>query len=447
VALLPPLALYVGLRVHALGSLVPGLHYVPLTPGELLLNAIALLPQYARTFLWPFDLNLYHDFDAIHGAAHWSFGLGVALLLVALIVLVATVRSQPALAFGVAWALTTLSPYLFVHVPAGNVFAERYLYDPAFGVCMVLGSGWMWLRPQLKAAHVRFAAAVGAATMMMLFLALDVRRTLQWRDQVTLYTKTLSQSARAEVIRINLAVRYLELHRYDDGIAVLKELLAFAPAYRGAWYNLGLLYQAKHMTDEAIAAYEEARRTDPFDASALLNLGYLYDQRGRREEAVAAYLRLVEMEPRNAQGWYNLAVVAYEHGQLANARTAVRRVLAQSPDDAQALQREIQRRPKPATTDEDQGQTLHRCSVAKRLFDGGHFEDAISTLKAAAWLDETSALPHHYLANMYYAKGRLLVAIRHQREALRLAPQNELYRRNLTALQRALAARMPRPLE
>src|SRR5262245_15316204 len=65
-ALVAPLALYMILRIRALGGAVPGAATVPLTTGELLLNALALLPVYARVWLWPFDLNMYHDFDAVH---------------------------------------------------------------------------------------------------------------------------------------------------------------------------------------------------------------------------------------------------------------------------------------------------------------------------------------------------------------------------------------------
>ena len=54
----PPFVLYALLRRHALGDLVPTL-YVPYTRWELVLNGVAQLPEYARSFLWPFHLRLY----------------------------------------------------------------------------------------------------------------------------------------------------------------------------------------------------------------------------------------------------------------------------------------------------------------------------------------------------------------------------------------------------
>ena len=139
------------------------------------------------------------------------------------------------------------------------------------------------------------------AVLLVLFLVLDVRRTGDWRDEVTLYENALAQSKRAEVIRVNLAVRLLHLGRYDEGIRVLQELVSFSPNYRGAWHNLGDLYQAKGMNEKAIAAFEKAIRDDPFDAASLLNLGYLYDKQGRREAAVKMYLRATRVAPTRAR--------------------------------------------------------------------------------------------------------------------------------------------------
>ena len=84
--------------------------------------------------------------------------------------------------------------------------------------------------------------------------------------------------------------------------------------------------------------------------------------------------------------------------------------------------------------------TSARCARAKLDVDARRYEQAIVELRAAAWFDERAALPHHYLANVYYLLGRLPDAVRHQREALRLDPERPLYRANLQALETALAA-------
>jgi hypothetical protein len=89
-------------------------------------------------------------------------------------------------------------------------------------------------------------------------------------------------------------------------------------------------------------------------------------------------------------------------------------------------------------------ETLQRCTAAKRAADEHRPGDAIIALRAAAWLDEASPLPHQYLANIHFLSGHPFEAVREQREALKRDPGNDLYRRNLASLEQALAAQPQR---
>lgn len=437
--LAPPLALYTALRLHALGGTLPGFDAVPLSSWELLINAVALLPQYVGTLVWPVDLNMYHDFNPIHDVWHGRFFGGAGVVACGAALALITVRGRPAVAFGIAWAFMTAAPHLVARWPQLNVFAERYLYLPAVGVLLALGAAVP--RQRLRHPSVRTGGLVALAALLATFTVIDVRRTRDWQDEVTLYTKTLRQSKRAELIRINLAVRFYEMGRYDEGIQILRELLSFDGSWHDAWHNLGLLYLAKKRLDDAREAFEVARQRDPVNPATLLNLGYLYDRAGRREEALDAYFRALEVQPSNAWVWYNLAVVALELEQYDNARRAVEKVLRHAPGDREAiaLRRHLESVPPgtgPARAAEA-AETLRRCAEAKRAVDEGRYVDAIVALRIAAWYDERSALPHQYLANVYYLTGRAADAVGSQREALRRDPQNELYRRNLAALEDA----------
>jgi tetratricopeptide (TPR) repeat protein len=428
---LPPFALYAALRLHALGGWVPGLRDVALGRRDLALNAVALVPEYVRGLLWPTDPNLYHDFDAIHAPtpAFWWGALAVAALATGV---AATWRRRPVVAFGLLWAAVATAPQLVVRWPRLNPFAERYLYLPAIGMFLVVACV-----PARRAALV-------AVPLLALAVAGDRARTRDWRDEVTLFTKTLAQSPGADLIRNNLAVRYLDLGRFEEGVAVASELVRRDPTFPRAAYNLGLLQLGRGDDAAALAAFERATEADPLDPKALLDLGYLYDRVGRREEAVATYLGLVDVDPRSADGWYNLAAVALEGGQYGNARRAVARVLAVAPGDekAGALGARLAALPAPrrASGAADAPDTVRRCEEARRLADAERDAEAVRALGAAAWLDEASALPHHYLANVHYLHGRLLLAAQAEREALLRAPANRLYRRNLASLRRAVAA-------
>lgn len=431
--LLPALLVYGGMRLHALGGALPGMSAVPLSTGQMWLNAIALLPEFGATFLWPFDPNMFHDFEPVTGLASPKLMAGAAMGVAAVAVVAANIRRNRVVAFAVLWTLTCAAPHLLVRWPQLNVFAERYLYLPAVGVFLLIGA--TLAGPAWTQAARRLPVRLAYFAVLIAFVVTNVQRASDWRDDVTIYEKTLRQSARAELIRTNLAIRYLEDGRYDEGIELLRELLAINPDWPETRHNLGLLYMANEQPMRARRAFEEARRLDPFNGSTLLNLGYLYDHAGRRTEAVERYLELVRREPANDAGWYNLAVIAREEGQLANAKHAVDRVLALVPQDAAArtLAARIDRSERRTVV---RAETRRVCREARRLFREQRLREAVLKLRAAAWLDETSPLPHHFLANIYFLTGRRAEGLEYARAALQRAPENQLYQRNVAALER-----------
>jgi len=445
-ALVPALILYLSLRVHALGGLLPGVGDLSMSGTEFLANAVALLPDYARTFFWPFQLNMYHDFHAVAHVADPRLWMGAAMMLVGLVLFVRSARRVPRVAFGLAWAAITVSPHLLVRWPQLNVYAERYLYLPAFGIALVAANAW--IRAGIgRTAKGRRLSGLAIAVVLVVFVTVDINRAGDWRDEVALYTKTLTQSSRAELVRNNLALQYLQLGQYDKGIAEIHELIRINPEFTDAYHNLGLLEMAAGRDADALAAFRSALTHDPNKPESLLDAGYLEDKAGNRAAAVALYRRLVHVDPANVAGWYNLAVIAVEAGQTGNARQALERVLRLAPDDRAAT--ELRRRLEahvaaPRTSQELRRRTIARCRAAKRALDAGKVRDALYDLQAAAWLDESAALPHHYLANVYVLIGRLDDALAEQRRALELAPGNPLYQRNLASLEAAVAARSER---
>lgn len=159
--------------------------------------------------------------------------------------------------------------------------------------------------------------------------------------------------------------------------------------------------------------------------------------------AAQNYLRVVQREPEQAAAWLGLAILAQAAGQSGNARRAAERVLALRPGDAAALAvlaAVAAATPVPSVRPgRPHAATRRRCAAAKRLYDLGRVEAAIVALQAAAWLDDRAARPHRDLANVYYLQHRLPEAVAAQRDAVARAPQSPALRRNLAALEAALA--------
>ncbi|MGH7897280.1 MAG: hypothetical protein ACREQQ_04960, partial [Candidatus Binatia bacterium] len=184
---------YLYFRWRAMGGVSLGLQSIRFTPLELVANAIALLPGYAATFLWPFRLNFYHVFVAIDGLASPRFILGLTILAAAVIAFFGTVRRHRPLALGIGWALVTVAPYLLPRWTELNVYAERYLYLPSVGIFLAFAylvgdvSGIFRFRPVEASRNgisvKRFLLLLAA--VLLTFIVTVARRALDWRDDVT----------------------------------------------------------------------------------------------------------------------------------------------------------------------------------------------------------------------------------------------------------------------
>jgi tetratricopeptide (TPR) repeat protein len=443
--LLPPLSFYLALRVHALGGLLPGAGALTLTPAQLAVNAVALIPSYWSTFLWPFALDMYHDFNAATGWQDPRFLAGAAILLAGAVAALAGLPRRRLLTFGLLWAAITTAPYLLVRWPKLNVFAERYLYLPSVGIYAAVAAVLPAAGKTLQRDRAARLAGAAVAVVVLAFLVTDVRRTGDWHDEITLYTKTLRRSERAELIRNNLAIRLLHEGRAAEGLPLQLELLRLDPDFPSGWHNLGLIYLALDRNEDARAAFEQARAREPLNPATLLNLGYSYDATGRREDAVATYFRLTRVDPSSVKAWYNLAVIALEVGRPGNARRALGEVLAREPDDEAAakLLARLQRAPAAVSARLDPAAARKSATGlagrAHAAADAHRWGEAIAELQAALWFAPDMALPHQYLANVYYMTGRIPEAVRQQRAAVALAPGNALLRENLQALESLLA--------
>jgi tetratricopeptide (TPR) repeat protein len=447
--LLPALSIYLVLRISALGGFLPGADLSGMSLGDLATNAVALLPKYATTFVHAFDLNMYHDFTVASGIDDPRFQTGALMILVAVLIFLGTVRDRPATAFGILWAGMTAAPFLFVRWPWLNVFAERYVYVPSIGILLACSGLLQMLEPpKILERGARVMLGLTAAVLIPLFVWIDRDRTVDWRTEKTIYGKTVTQSASAAPIRNNLAISHLDGGEPQKGIRLQLELLAKNPSFPKAWHNLGLLYLAAERPHDALGAFKEADRREPGQATTLLNLGYAYDLSGQRENAVTTYFRLLERHPGATSARYNLAVIAYETGQLGNASEILKELIRIAPKDqpAREMLAKLDSLGRTPIGDPPSSSSTHRrCREARNAAEQGHTREATAKLRMAAWFDERSSLPHHYLANVYYLTDRIDLALRHQRKAVELAPDNELYRQNLAALDSAKLGKLGMP--
>ncbi len=131
-------ALYLIVRFSVLGGMATGARDWALDPLQFLLTTSHLMLSYWLKLAWPFQLNAYYVFSPVRSLADPHAIAAIVFVLAAIAGLVYLVRRTPLPAFAALWVCITLLPALDIYAVGRNVFAERYLYLPSIGFCLLL---------------------------------------------------------------------------------------------------------------------------------------------------------------------------------------------------------------------------------------------------------------------------------------------------------------------
>lgn len=249
-----------------------------LEPVKILLCSLGI---YMEKLLLPFNLNAY-----IYKVSTSPLNLISSVVLtvsVTAVFILSLIRRHYFPAFAIFTALITILPSLPVAVmPIASIpIAERYLFIPSLGYALLLGFVFSVLSRKIKPAHL--------LTLLILLLGtftyLNMDRQLVWKDRVTFWGTTASQSD----------------HAFPHS-------------------NYALALQQVGRTQEALKFYEAALNpaltvdNDQGRVITMNNLALLYMNQGDYQRAEVVLLTALKLSPDYNRTLYKLGLVSYVKG-------------------------------------------------------------------------------------------------------------------------------------
>jgi tetratricopeptide (TPR) repeat protein len=271
------------------------LAYLP--PGERILAAGELLWRYAAITAWPFGLKPDLGYAEVTtssaaGALAWVAWAAVGAMALALR------RRAPLLGFALLWLPAAFAITGNVVMPIGTLMAERLLYLPSVGPCLLAGIFVDGVRRDTKLR--RWAGrAVAGVVLLSLVLAYQQRARV-WVDDDHYHEQAAALSPRSAKAHYNLGLSYARRERYDEAERSFARALAVVPGFAAAAGYRAEALRRLDRVDDAIAVYEDYLRAVPNDVDALRNLAGLQDAIGRSEDALRSIRRAVELAPDRA---------------------------------------------------------------------------------------------------------------------------------------------------
>ncbi|XP_013791998.2 transmembrane and TPR repeat-containing protein CG4050-like, partial [Limulus polyphemus] len=280
----------------------------------------------------------------------------------------------------------TVAPFLpasniFYHV--GFVVAERVMYLPSMGFCMLIAIGWSHL---WRDRRVRGLAVVGLALLVTVHGMKTVVRNREWESEETLFSSGLRVNQQNAKLYNNLgkaleerahyqeALQYFQqairiqpddvrgylnsgrvfthLKQYQDAEMVYLKAKSLLPQARWGktsevrvtqthlqlFLNLASLISRNHTRlEEADALYQEVIKLRSDYTGAYLKRGDFLMKINRTKEAEAMYEQALQFDTHNPDLYHNLGVLLVDQRKSQEALAMFNRALDIDPDHEKSL--------------------------------------------------------------------------------------------------------------
>ncbi|XP_025079348.1 transmembrane and TPR repeat-containing protein 4-like isoform X2 [Pomacea canaliculata] len=232
-------------------------------------------------------------------------------------------------------------------LPASNIFfrvgfviAERNLYLPSAGFCLLVSLGAVRLS-QFRSLKLILAAALCA--LLLTFVCRSVQRSYQWREELSLFKDgekvcPLNGKVHYNIAKLvgdmgetELAIEKYQLAiklnpQYDQAMNNLanilkdqgdtleaEELLTKAVSinheFAAAWMNLGIVQAQLRKFDLAETSYQTALQHRRKYPDCYYNLGNLFLEQERHQEALDAWHMATRLKPQHVNAWSNAMIL------------------------------------------------------------------------------------------------------------------------------------------
>ena len=297
---------------------------------------IIYLPGHLFSFIklaiLPVDLTADYVFSYPDSFMDGSNLLGFAVVMGLIGLSFFVYRYSKEVFFAIWWFLITLVPVSNL-IEIYNPLAERYLYIPIMGFCLAVpafidGVVRKWFNQPTTATVVTL---IPALVITGLYSTVTFARNPDWRNNYTLWSKTLESSPNSLVAHGGLGMAYLDRNMLNEAQQEFETAIKLYPNHAKSYYNLGVVYHQRGDLNTAGENYKRSIAIDPDLMRAHYNLAVLYVKQGSIDLAIRHFVKVTELDSEVIEAHYNLGLAFATQGKLKQAISEWEKVLQLDP--------------------------------------------------------------------------------------------------------------------
>ena len=319
-------------------------------------TAFYIAGMYVRLLFFPYPMSSdysYHQVPVVGFDNPYASGALILYVALGLFAAVRLLKRDP-IGYGILFYLISIALVANVLFLTRSTMADRFLYTPSLGFCIVL----VFLMARLfrldlrSPADVRsmrgawtsnrtFASAIGM--LLVASTALTWARNPDWKNDTALFSadsKHSPNSARVHFLYGNHLLHELKLSKvtpnrqqeqYSLALAEFRRAIELYPAYAEPHMGIGEAYTYKKDYSAATQWYKDIVARNPRFAAGFISLGNTFVSVGDHANAIASFHKALAITPNDAAANYVLGSAYETQGDTGNARLYLDRAYALDP--------------------------------------------------------------------------------------------------------------------
>jgi len=329
--------------------------------GDRLATAFFILGKYIGLLLFPHPLVSDYSYaqTEIKSLANPVVLFSIVLYVAAGIYAVLNIRKRSMVAFAILFYLFTLSPVSNILFLIGSTMAERFMYIPSLGFCILLTLLLLKIAGQKqyvaasslsqffsKHATVFFIMAI----IVLCYSVKTFSRSSDWKNNLSLFEKdsqTSPKSSRMHYGYGTALMRSVDSNSlnlpetneiYDRAKAAYERALEIYPEYANAYLALGLIAKNRKDYKEAVVNMEkgQAYYSRP-NSNMYRDIGYVYLKNGQFEKSLAALDSFLLTDTATADILNNKGSALFGLKKYADALAVFMNANKMNPNDIEIL--------------------------------------------------------------------------------------------------------------
>ncbi|MBI2968680.1 MAG: tetratricopeptide repeat protein [Bacteroidetes bacterium] len=346
------------------------------------------LLMYLKLLFFPHPLLFYYgykhvpDVEISDPLVIFSILLHLALLFVAIYYF----RKQRLLSYGILYYLCTIIFFSNIPAPVPGIVAERLLFMPSLGFCIV--EAWLLFKLFKINPAGNYINPVSKRKLLLvlsiILLAYSIKtiaRNRDWKDEFTLFSRDIpylknsyhaNQLFASQLImqitgqpanqyeaaimknKAHLALKHFRqaiavdstqvktlvntgtlyyqfFQRYDSAEYLINKALMIDSAFSLGWFNLAICQEWQNKFDKAIYYYARAHKTDSLNINILSNLANVYFKTGNWENAIETNQKIMRINPASDVPYINIGSYYLDKKDEATAASWLEKAVQKNP--------------------------------------------------------------------------------------------------------------------